>query len=86
MEEMLAVWAIPTILGALIVRVSAQFILIIRNDQCFVAYEIIERSVEIHIVSAAALVIAALVSMICQGYLWRREWIAFRGHNSQCCA
>jgi hypothetical protein len=78
MEEILALWTIPTILGALVVRVSAQFIMIIRNDQCFVVYEVLERSAEIHFASAAALSIAALTCVVCQGCLWRREWMAVK--------
>jgi hypothetical protein len=78
MEEILALWTIPTILGALVVRVSAQVIMIIRNDQCFVVYEVLERSAEIHFASAAALSIAALTCVVCQGCLWRREWMAVK--------
>jgi hypothetical protein len=72
-EEFLALWTIPTILAALIVRVSAQFIMIIRNDQCFVVYEVLERSAEIHFAGAGALLVAALISVVCQGWLWMKE-------------
>jgi hypothetical protein len=74
MEEMLALVTIPAILGALLVRVSAQFIMIIRNDQCFMVYEILERSAEIHFASASALSAAALTTVASQAWLWRQEW------------
>jgi hypothetical protein len=74
MEEILAFVAIPTILGALMIKVSAQFIMIIRNDQCLMVYEILERSSEIHFTSASALSVAALTSTVSQGWLWKLEW------------
>jgi len=74
MEELLALVMIPTILGALLIKVCAQFIMIIRNDQCFVVYELLERSAEIHFTSASALSGATLVAIGCQAWLWRLEW------------
>ena len=75
-DEILALVSIPTILGALVVKVSAQFIMIIRNDRCFMVYEILERSAEIHFASAGALSVAAFTSVASQGWLWRIEWKA----------
>ena len=78
MEEILALVSIPTILGALMVRVSAQFIMIIRNDQCFMVYEILERSAEIHFASAGALSVAVLASVVSQVWLWKIEWKVYK--------
>lgn len=73
-EDVLALVTIPAILGALVVRVSAQIIMIIRNDQCYMVYEVLERSAEIHFTSAGALFLAALTCVVSQGWLWRIEW------------
>jgi hypothetical protein len=73
-EEILALVMIPTILGALVIKVSAQFIMIIRNDECFVVYELLERSAEIHFTNASALAGATLVAIGCQAWMWRLEW------------
>lgn len=83
MEEILALVTIPTMLGALIVRVSAQFIVAIRNDQRLAVYDLLEASAEIHIASASALVLAAWVCVLCQGWLWRRERIACQRRDEE---
>ena len=75
MEEILALVTIPTILAALLARVSAQSIMVIRNDQCVVPYDLLSRSVEIHFAGAAAMSVASLVCVICQAWLWRQERI-----------
>jgi uncharacterized protein (DUF2062 family) len=75
LEEILALVTIPTILGALIVRVSSQFVMAIRNDHRLAVYDLLETSAEIHIASASALVLAAWVCLLCQGWLWRKERI-----------
>lgn len=75
LEEILALVSIPTILGTLLARVCTQFIMIIRNDQCFVAYDLLDRSVEIHFAGAAAMSMASLVCVVCQAWLWRQERI-----------
>jgi hypothetical protein len=74
MEDLLALVTIPAILGALVVRVSAQLIMIIRNDKCHMVYEVLERSAEIHFTSSAVLFLAALTCVVSQGWLWRIEW------------
>jgi hypothetical protein len=74
MEDVLALVSIPAILGALVIRVSAQIIMIIRNDKCYMVYEVLERSAEVHFTSAAALFLAALTCVVSQGWLWRIEW------------
>ena len=73
-DEILALVMIPTILGAELIKVCAQFIMIIRNDQCFMVYELLERSAEIHFTSASALAGATLVGILCQAWMWRLEW------------
>jgi hypothetical protein len=83
MEKILALVAIPTILGALVVRVSAQFIMIIRNDQCFVVYEVLERSAEIHTASASAMSIATIVSIVAEGWLWKVERRAIKRRDEE---
>jgi hypothetical protein len=84
MEEMLALVAIPTILGALAVRASAHFITVLRNDQCFTAYEVIERSVVIHFASASGLFVASLIGVLYQAWLWRSEWKVYKKRDEQC--
>jgi len=74
MEDLLALVTIPAILGALVIRVSSQLIMIIRNDKCYMVYEVLERSAEIHFTSAAVLFLAALTCVVSQGWLWRIEW------------
>jgi hypothetical protein len=83
MEEILALVTIPTILGALVVRVSAQFIITLRNDKCFVVYELLERSAEIHFASAGGMAVAALVSVVCQAWLWRVERVALKRRDEE---
>jgi len=72
--ESLAKVNIPSLLGALLCRVSVQFIMIIRNDLCLTAYVLLERFAEIHFVSATALCISTIISLVSQGWLWRMEW------------
>jgi hypothetical protein len=74
MEERLALVVIPSILSAMLVKVSTQFIMIIRNDQCLMAYEVLEHSPEIHLGGAAGLWVTALISVGYQGRLWGLEW------------
>ena len=83
MEDVLALITIPALLGALVVRVSAQFIMIIRNDKCYMVYEVLERSAEIHFTSAAALFLAALTCVVSQGWQWRIEWKRRDGNRQQ---
>jgi len=83
MEEVLALVSIPTILGALVVRVSSQIIMIIRNDRCSMVYEILERSAEIHFATAGALSVATVTSVVSQAWLWRLEWKASKWREEQ---
>ena len=83
LEETLALVTIPTILGALIVRVSAQFIMAIRNDQRLAVYDLLESSTEIHIASASALALAVWVCILCQAWLWRKAWKVCQRRNEE---
>ena len=79
----MALVMIPTILGALLIKVCAEFIVIIRNDQCFVVYELLERSAEIHFTSASVMSGATLVAIGCQAWLWRLDWKIRRRRKEQ---
>jgi len=83
MEEILALVSIPTILAALIIRVSTQFIMAIRNDQRLAVYDLLETSAEIHIASASALALATWVCLCCQAWLWRKERRACRRRDEE---
>lgn len=83
MEEILALISIPAILAALVIRVSAELIVILRNDQGLMVYEILERSTEIHFTSASALSVTASVCVITQAWLWRKERIACKRRDEQ---
>jgi hypothetical protein len=83
MEEILALVTIPAILAALVLRVSVQFIITLRNDKCFVVYELLERSAEIHFASSGGMAVAAMVAVLCQAWLWRVERIALKRRDAE---